>query len=84
MCGYLGMIENLQPSPPSEESAYDAPYGLPRSLGEALDLLNNCEPLKEALGKRFVAAYNAVKQCEYEAFVHVISSWERKHLLLNV
>jgi glutamine synthetase len=84
VCGYLGMIENIQPSQPWEESAYNAPYGLPRSLGEALDLLNKCEPLKETLGKRFIAAYNAVKECESEAFTQVISSWERKHLLLNV
>jgi glutamine synthetase len=84
VCGYLGMIENLQPSEPWHGSAYTAPYGLPRSLGEALDLLNSCDPLKELLGKRFIAAYNAVKECESEAFLQVISSWERKHLLLNV
>ena len=83
-CGYLGMIEQREPTQPWEGSAYKEPYGLPRSLGESLRLLNECEPLKELLGKRFVAAYTAVKECEYEAYFHVISSWERKHLLLNV
>ena len=33
---------------------------------------------------RFVIAYAAVKENEYETFLQVISSWEREHLLLNV
>ena len=35
-------------------------------------------------GDRFVLAYTAVKEAEYETFAQVISSWEREHLLLNV
>lgn len=83
-CGYLGMVESLQPTDPWEGSAYTAPYGLPRGVYEALDGLNQCDPLRKILGERFVHAYYAVKDCEYEAFFHVISSWERKYLLLNV
>ncbi|MDX1605298.1 MAG: glutamine synthetase family protein [Candidatus Competibacterales bacterium] len=83
-CGYLGMTGEIEPTEPWAESAYDAPYELPRSLQEAISLLERCEPLCELLGRRFVAAYNAVKECEYEAFQQVISSWERRYLLLNV
>ncbi|MFO1352370.1 MAG: glutamine synthetase family protein [Gammaproteobacteria bacterium] len=83
-CGYLGMVESLQASAPWEGSAYHLPFGLPRNLEEALQLLKASIPLKEVLGERFVAAYHAVKECEYEAYLHVISSWERRHLLLNV
>lgn len=83
-CGYLGMVERIEPSEPWTDSAYDAPYELPRSLQEALRLLLDCEPLCRLLGTRFVSAYNAVKECEYEAFQQVISSWERRYLLLNV
>jgi glutamine synthetase len=36
------------------------------------------------LGQRFVTAWHAVKESEYETFLQVISSWEREHLLLNV
>ena len=36
------------------------------------------------LGERFVLAYTAVKESEYDTFLRVISSWEREHLLLNV
>ncbi len=83
-CGYLGMIEGLQPTPPWDGSAHDAPYALPRNMHEALRLLTGCEALKGVLGARFVTAYNAVKQTEYETYFQVISSWEREHLLLNV
>ena len=84
MCGYLGMIEDLEPSEPVEGNAYDLPYALPRSLEEALRLLRGCEPLGEALGQRFVLAFHAVKEQEYTNFLQVISSWEREFLLLNV
>ena len=83
-CGYLGMVQGLEPTEPLQTSAYDHPYELPRSLEEGLRLLVGCEALVETLGKRFVSAYNAVKECEYETFLNVISSWEREYLLLNV
>jgi glutamine synthetase len=83
-CGYLGMIENLQPTEPVTGSAHDMPFGLPRSLDEALHRLRLCEPLVQLLGDPFISAYTIVKQAEYEVFLQVISSWEREHLLLNV
>jgi glutamine synthetase len=60
------------------------PFGLPRNLEEAVRLLRDCRQLIEILGERFVLAYTAVKECEYDTFLQVISSWEREHLLLNV
>ncbi len=83
-CGYLGMKEMLHPSEPLTGSAYNMPYGLPRDLQSALQLLANSEALREVLGARFVKAYAAVKEQEYETFFQVISSWEREHLLLKV
>ncbi len=83
-CGYLGMKEMLHPSEPLTGSAYSLPYGLPRDLQSALQLLAESEPLHEVLGARFVKAYAAVKEQEYETFFQVISSWEREHLLLKV
>ena len=38
----------------------------------------------DLFGDRFVLAFTAVKEAEYETFSQVISSWEREHLLLNV
>jgi glutamine synthetase len=83
-CGYLGMVEGLKPTEPITGSAYDLPFALPMTLADALALLRSCKPLVELFGERFVAAYCAVKENEYETFSRVISSWEREHLLLNV
>jgi glutamine synthetase len=83
-CGYLGMVEELQPSDPITGSAHELPFGLPRTLDEALRELRASEPLVKLLGETFIAAFTIVKEAEYEVFLQVISSWEREHLLLNV
>ena len=83
-CGYLGMVEGLKPSEPISGSAYDLAIALPRTLAEALRLLRESKPLVDLFGDRFVLAFTAVKEAEYETFAQVISSWEREHLLLNV
>jgi glutamine synthetase len=83
-CGYLGMSEGLRPAAPVSGSGYNLGYQLSRSLEDSLRLLEACAPLNELLGARFVRSYVAVKQKEYETFFHVISSWEREFLLLNV
>ncbi len=83
-CGYLGMIEGLQPTEPISGSAHDMPFALPRSLDGAVRRLRESEPLRRVLGEPFVSAFSIVKVAEYEVFLQVISSWEREHLLLNV
>ena len=83
-CGVLGRIDQLEPSEPVTGNAYNMPYDLPRTLEQALRALQDCTPLREILGERFVRAFNAVKENEHGTFLQVISSWEREHLLLNV
>ena len=83
-CGYLGMIENLQPTEPVSGSAHDLPFGLPRSLDSAVRRLRESQALIQVLSESFVQAYTLVKEAEHEVFLQVISSWEREHLLLNV
>jgi glutamine synthetase len=83
-CGYLGMKNSIEATPPHEGHAYDENITVARSLEEALRLLDQCEELQEVLGSHFVRAYRAVKQEEFEAFNKVISSWERQYLLLDV
>jgi glutamine synthetase len=78
------MIEGLKPTEPISGSAYELPFALPMTLAESLRMLRGCKPLVELFGERFVLAYGAVKENEYETFLRVISSWEREHLLLNV
>ena len=82
--GYLGMTQNLTPTEPLSSDGYRMPYQLPRNLEDGLTLMGACEPLAEILGEPFVKAYLALKETEYDAFFRVISSWERKHLLLHV
>jgi glutamine synthetase len=83
-CGYLGMVQGLEPSEPIAGSAHDMPFSLPRNLDEAIRRLRECEALIDILGEAFVNAFTLVKEAEYEVFLQVISSWEREHLLLNV
>jgi glutamine synthetase len=83
-CGYLGIVEKLQPSAVTTGSAYDSNYQLPRGLSEALRLLDASKPLHDVLGKNFLDVYVAVKETEHEEFMRVISPWEREHLLMHV
>lgn len=83
-CGLLGMREKATPTEPYEGCAFNEGIELPRTLVEAGALLEDCEPLKEVIGKPFATAYAAVKRAEYEEFAKVVSSWEREFLLLTV
>ena len=83
-CGYLGIVEKITPQDPLDSNAYDLPYGLPRDLLSALGLMRKSRPLARQLGDSFTTVFVEVKALEYETFIHVISSWEREHLLLNV
>ncbi|KVL66398.1 glutamine synthetase family protein [Burkholderia ubonensis] len=82
--GYLGIAQRLEPTQPLASDGYDLPYQLPRNLEEGISTMAACTPLAEILGDKFVKAYLALKETEYEAFFRVISSWERRHLLLHV
>jgi glutamine synthetase len=83
-CGYLGMVNQIEPLPEMTSSAYDSEYQLPESLNEAVRLLGECPELEAVLGKRFCGIYKAVKIGEVQEFMKVISPWEREHLLLHV
>ncbi len=83
-CGYLGMKQKIAASEPHSGDAFQEPIAVARSLEEALRLLGEDNDLRDVLGAHFVKAYCAVKLDEFEAFNKVISSWERKYLLLNV
>ncbi|MDX5930582.1 glutamine synthetase family protein [Acidiphilium acidophilum] len=83
-CGYLGMSEGLNATPPFKGSAYSQPYSLPRELSHALEMMEQSRPLNDILGEKLVQVFVAVKRLEYETYLRVISSWEREHLLLNV
>jgi glutamine synthetase len=83
-CGYLGLVQELEPTRPIEGSAYRLAQTLPQQLPDGLYKLTSCKPLRELLGEDFVEVLAAVKEAEHAAYQSVISSWEREHLLLNV
>jgi len=83
-CGWLGIMQGLQPTPPSDGTANEGSVELPRGLLEGLTLLENEPALREIFGDEFIGMYAGVKRGEFETFMQVISPWEREYLLLNV
>ncbi len=83
-CGYLGLMNKTEARPEFTGSAYIDSEDIPVNLGDALDLLDEDEALKEVMGQEFAKVYDSVKRNEYKEFLQVISPWEREHLLLNV
>jgi glutamine synthetase len=62
----------------------EALFALPRSILDAVRLLENTPELVEIFGDTFVRTYRAIKETENETFLGVISAWEREYLLLSV
>ena len=83
-CGYLGIKSELKPSEPVAGSAKKLAFTLPRHLYDSLAKFVDCQELRTVLGDVFCDAVWYVKTAEYDAYQHVISSWERENLLLNV
>ena len=83
-CGYLGLIEKFGPKPEFMGDAYGGDGDIPRVMGDALELFSDAPSLHEVLGPEFARVYSIVKTAEYDEFLHVISPWEREHLLMNV
>ena len=83
-CGLIGMLNKAEPRKAETGDAYDLPHELPRDLLHALDLFTSSEEITSTLGQEFCTLYSAIKRQESEAFLQIISPWEREHLLLNV
>jgi glutamine synthetase len=79
-CGYLGMVNALEPRPAVNDSAYDTPYALHRHFYEALDALRASEAMAEMLGDDFVRVYCATKEREFRDLEERIPPWERDEL----
>ena len=85
LCGYIGMVEGIEPSAPVVGRGYERRnLRLPLTLEAALERMETCQVVEQYLGHKFVSGYVAVKRAEHENFKRVISSWEREFLLLSV
>src|SRR5690606_26965210 len=80
----MGLMNKVAPRPECKGDAYFDSAEIPINLGDALDLLDEDEALKDVMGTEFAKVYDSVKRNEYKEFLQVISPWEREHLLLNV
>ncbi len=83
-CGYLGLKQQIKPSKMFQGDAYEGEAEIPYDLFTALGLLDDAKDMQDVLGPDFARVYGIVKRAEHEEFLHVISPWEREHLLLNV
>lgn len=84
LCGYIGMVEEIEPRDAITGSAYRLARSLPRTLYEALDRFEQNKLVRPYLTEEFVDTFVAIKQAELDAYQDVISSWERENLLLKV
>jgi glutamine synthetase len=83
-CGYLGMIEGLEASPPIEGSAYNMPFMLHRHIYSAIEAMKKSEAMRKTLGDSFVTLYCLLKEDEEREFEEIITPWEREILMFNV
>jgi glutamine synthetase len=83
-CGYLGMVEGLQPQEPVTGSAYGGDFGLHRHIFAAIDAFRSSDAMRSMLGSEFVELYCNLKEDEYMEFEAIITPWERQILMFNV
>jgi len=83
-CGFLGMVEGLQPTDPMQGSAYRAEFGLHRHIIGALEAMRDSNAMRDMLGEEFVTLYTALKDEEYREFQEIITPYEREVLMFNV
>ena len=83
--GYLGMKNNIQPTAETKDSAFQDKFSnLPKTIDESLSLFENNEEINNIFNDKFIRSIAAIRRVEYQAYLSVISSWEREYLLLNV
>jgi glutamine synthetase len=83
-CGYLGLVNAIEPDKPADAMVPEDQLTLPRSILDAVRLLEGTPELVDIFGGAFVRVYHGIKETEFETFMGVISPWEREYLLLAV
>ena len=83
--GYLGIKNKLKPTVEMKKSVFGKDKSmLPRNVEEAVSLFENDDQINEVFNQKFVRTIAAIRRVENQAYLKVISSWEREYLLLNV
>src|SRR3546814_15420523 len=68
ICGYIGMVERMQPPKSMTGNAYNRARTLPRTLESALDRFSKCRQVREHLGSDFFDVFYAIKETELFAY----------------
>lgn len=85
LAGLEGIKRKIDPGEPTELNVYKLSYeerrarnivSLPESLKEALDLMENSEFMKEALGETLFNNYLHIKRKEWDLYRTQVTEWE--------
>ncbi len=83
-CGYLGLMNQIEPEQPAKGEIEDETKALATTLDEALAVFIGDKDVHQVLGEDFCHIYAEVKREELRQYHREITPWEREHLLLNV
>ena len=83
--GFIGIKNKINASEETKKSTFnDKKSTLPKNMDEAISLFENDENIRKVFSQKFIKTISAIRRVEYQAYLKVISSWEREYLLLNV
>ena len=83
--GYLGIKNKIKASEETKKSTFnDKKSSLPKNMEEAISLFEKDDNIRKVFNQKFIKTISAIRRVEYQAYLKVISSWEREYLLLNV
>ena len=85
ICGYIGMMEKVEPSPETVSRANgELSKDLPSNIEASIEKMAKSETIKTYLGEEFVRGFVATRQADCDHYKNEISAWERRFLLTNV
>ena len=83
--GYLGIKNKIKASEETKKSTFnDKKSSLPKNMEEAISLFEKDDNIRKVFNQKFIKTISAIRRVDYQAYLKVISSWEREFLLLNV
>lgn len=84
--GLAGIERRLQPPPPTSGNVYAAEglAPLPRTLDQAIELLDRSELARDYLGDAFVDHFVAMRRWEIEKHRRAVTEWERRRYFEQV
>jgi glutamine synthetase len=84
--GLSGIERKLSPPPPASGDVYAAEGlpPLPKTLDDAIDLLEASKIAREYMGDAFIDHYVAMRRWEVEKYRRAVTGWERRRYFEQV